>query len=169
MGCSNVQPLTWIHSRFRCIRDWLVHSNMPGCWLLVSAASAILFRINWQCVNQVFHVCSFLVASQNDTDLVVSGMMAAHSTSVHVNCFWYLWHTWRVVCFEEWTQTLTSVHTVLKLTSTWIAWPGLNLPTFTWHTVQHMAMAGKHGVYHKQFSNSVRQDYRTFASVCCGI
>jgi hypothetical protein len=32
-----------------------------------------------------------------------------------------------------------------------------------------MAMAGKHGVYHEHFPNGVYQDYRTFASVCCGL
>jgi len=83
---------------------------------------------------------------------------------VHVNCFWYfLWHTWRVISFEAWTQTLTSVHTVLKLTSTWSASPGPNLPTFTWRTVRHMATAGKHRVYHKRFLNSACRDYCTFS------
>jgi hypothetical protein len=98
------------------------------------------------------------------------GMMAAHSTSVHVNCFSYFsWHTWWVCCFEGCTQTLTSVHPVLKLTSTWSASTGLNLPSFTWHTLQHMATAGKHGVYHEHFPNIVCQDYHTFASVYCGL
>ena len=34
--------------------------------------------------------------------------------------------------------------TVVKSTTTWSASPGPNLPTFTWHTVQCMATAGKH-------------------------
>ena len=29
---------------------------MPGCCLMVATASAVLFRIKWRCVNQVFHV-----------------------------------------------------------------------------------------------------------------
>ena len=57
---------------------------------------------------------------------------------------YFLWHTWRVNCFEEWTQTLASVFTIVKSTSAWSASPGPYLLTYTWCTVQHMAMAGKH-------------------------
>ena len=72
-------------------------------------------------------------------------MLATCSTSVHVNCFLYfLWHTWRVSYFEGWTQTLTRVYTVVKSTSTWSASPGLYLLTYTWCTLRHRAMAGKH-------------------------
>jgi hypothetical protein len=69
-GYSNVRPSTSIHSWCRCSRDWLVRSKMPGCWPIVSAAFVILFRINWRCVNQVFHICSFLAVLQTSTDLV---------------------------------------------------------------------------------------------------
>jgi hypothetical protein len=67
-----------------------------------------------------------------------------HVHSTHVNSFSYLlWHTWRVICLEGWTQNLTSVCSVVKLTSTWSTSPGPNSSTFMRHMVQCMAMAGK--------------------------
>jgi len=134
------------------VRDWLVCSKVPGCWLMISAASLILFRINWWCVNQVFIYVAFLKPHW-PAQICWS---AWHDGSPLNQCACELFLIILVAhlesqFFEGWTQTLTSVHTVLKLTSTWIASPGPNLPTFTWCTVQHMATAGKHGVYHEHF------------------
>ena len=37
---------------------------MPSCCLMVTAAPAILFRINWRYINQVFHVHSYFQQPQ---------------------------------------------------------------------------------------------------------
>jgi hypothetical protein len=47
-----------------------MHSKIPGCCLMVAAASTILFIIKWRYVNQVFHVRNFLAASRTVTDSV---------------------------------------------------------------------------------------------------
>ena len=93
-------------------------------------------------------------------------MTTARSTSVHVNSFLYfLWHNWRVSCFEGWTQTLTSVCTVDKSTSTWSASPRPYSPTYTWRTLQHMATAGKHRDFVTSFFWTEGVRFCVFASV----
>jgi len=90
-----------------------------------------------------------------------------HVHSVHVNSVSYLlWHTWRVICLEGWTQNLTRVCIAVKLTSTWAEL--LNI---------HEAYGAVYGtgreaykIYQEQFPKSVCQDYIKFDSVnhCLG-
>ena len=63
----------------RCSRDWRVHSNMPSCCLMVAAASPVLFRIKWRCINQVFYVHRIF----NSHNSHVWPVANPHAASVH--------------------------------------------------------------------------------------
>jgi hypothetical protein len=80
-----------------------------------------------------------------DTQVMKTKQRLMCMCSAHVSSLSYLlWHTERVICFKGQTQSLTSVCTIVKSTSTWNTSPGPNSPTFTAHMVQHMVTEGKH-------------------------
>ena len=62
-----------------CSTDWRVHSNMPSCCLMVAAASPILFKIKWQCINQIFYVHRIF----NSHNSHVWPVANPHAASVH--------------------------------------------------------------------------------------
>jgi hypothetical protein len=81
---------------------------------------------------------------------------------------YYLWHAWRVSCFERRNQNHISVCIAIKSTSKWSPSPGLNSQTPTWPTVQRMTTAGKLRGLSRDLSKQC-PDYRTLSYVDRGL
>ena len=85
---SGTHLITQLSQRWRwrrCSRHWRVHSNMPSCCLMVAAASPVLFRIKWRCINQIFYVHRIF----NSHNSHVWPVANPHAASVHYHqqCF----------------------------------------------------------------------------------
>jgi len=94
--CPNIQAPTLIHIRRQVqrwrwhSRDWCVRSKMPSWCLMVAAASAILFRINWLCINQVFmNICSKLVWNTTFFRILKWFCLISNLSRIHFDGPWH--------------------------------------------------------------------------------